>query len=77
VALNSLTLANLISQKLVDAGFPVVDSGLKDDVLIAISEAIVEHITSSAVVTTNVPGAGLVAPSGGVTGAATGTGTVS
>lgn len=46
-------------------------------VLEAFADAIISHIQSAAVVTTTVPGTGLVAPSGAVTGAATGTGSIS
>ena len=79
MALNASTLSSLIKADIL-ANVP---SANEDTVAVqklsdAIADSVVAHIQAAAVVTTDVPGAGLVAPSGGgpVTGNATGTGSI-
>lgn len=71
-----LTASSLTDRLIAELG-PATDSSMQSDVLGKIAKAIVDEIKANAVVSVSVPATGLVAPNGPVTGAASGTGSVS
>lgn len=78
MAMSASGLAGEMKTKL-DALFgAAIDPSIQQNVLDALAEAVVDHIKNNAVVTldsnsVNVPALGLVAPTGPVTGSASGT----
>jgi nicotinamide mononucleotide (NMN) deamidase PncC len=71
-----MTAASLTSKLIAELG-AATDGAMQSDVLGKIAKAIVDEIQQNATVSVSVPATGLVAPNGPVTGAATGTGTIS